>query len=85
MRILRWILFGTPPYGSQYYANKGLHWIHRLSRKQIDQVFSHEDLLYRLTEGQLAALGERLLVLEKEESKSFTEWFLTLGDVPEDA
>lgn len=34
--------------------------------------------------GQLAALGERLLVLEKEEDKSFIQWFLTLGDVPEE-
>ena len=49
---------------AQYYGNPAKLWIHKLNREQIEQVFTHEDLLYRLTEGQIAALGERLLELD---------------------
>ena len=50
---------------SQYYANPSKRWIKRLNREEINQVFSNEDLLYRLSNDQMAALGDRLLELDK--------------------
>lgn len=58
--------------------------ISELSRRQLRNVFTHEDLLFRLTEGQLAALGERQMYFDQQDRKSFWEWFITLGDVPEE-
>lgn len=61
------VLFGPlpKPDPAQYYGNSRKLWIHKLSREQLDQIFSHEDLIYRLTANQFAALGERLLILDE--------------------
>ena len=69
MRTLLWILFGIKRNPAQYYGNPGKLWIHKLSREQLMRVFSHEDLLYRLSEGQIAALGERALILQGQNRK----------------
>lgn len=38
--------------------------ISELTRSELMNVFEKEDLLYRLTDNQMAALGDRLQVLE---------------------
>jgi len=61
MRLLFHLL--DPPHLRYYSANK--RWIKTLNRKELEKVFSHEDLLYRLSNDQMAALGDRLLELDK--------------------
>jgi hypothetical protein len=43
--------------------------ISELNRYELRNVFKQEDLLYRLTDGQMAALGDRLAVIRAEEAE----------------
>jgi len=53
--------------------------ISELNRYELRNVFEQEDLLYRLTDGQMAALGERLAVIRAEEVERglFSCWLET--------
>ena len=53
--------------------------ISELNRYELRNVFEQEDLLYRLTDGQMAALGERLVSIRAEEAKRglFSCWLET--------
>jgi len=53
--------------------------ISELNRYELRNVFKQEDLLYRLTDGQMAALGDRLAVIRAEEVERglFSCWLET--------